>query len=75
MALARCEIHKKIKSIKNTYVCAKEPVGYPETALICGRPDCKEVALLFLNTQEKKLYEAGARIFSIPTHAAKLCVK
>jgi hypothetical protein len=50
----------------NLWVGAVEPVGYPETALLCG---CRthtepEPGLVFLSAEEYKSYRIGKRTFS-----------
>ena len=71
MALMRCKIHTP-KGRTRTYVGAVESFAYPETALICGSSACKEPALIWLDQNERDSYDAGERIFSLPTAAAKV---
>lgn len=72
MALVRCEQHGRPKGRTQTYVKAVQPAGYPDTAAICGRKHCDRPGLVWLNQAEKKAYDSGQRIFSIPTAAVKI---
>jgi hypothetical protein len=72
MALARCEQCGKPQPNKRHYVNARQPVGYPNTALICGRKGCHNPGLVWLEQREEQEYQQGTRIFSIPNAAAKL---
>ena len=55
---------------------AVQPVGYPESAIICGRVGCTNPGLLWLEESEWRDYQQGERIFFIPGHAGvKIKVK
>lgn len=73
MAIARCEKHTP-NGTKHTYSTYALPVGYPETAAICGRPDCESPARVWLTGDDKAAFQKGVRIFNIRTHSAKLRV-
>jgi hypothetical protein len=64
MAIVRCQDHPP----RNTnYSIAVKPVGYPETALICGREnsDHEEIGWVYLLPDEHKEYQAGKRVFGL----------
>jgi hypothetical protein len=73
MAIARCEKHQP-EGTKHTYKVYALPLGYPETAAICGRVGCEAPARLWLTEPERMDHERGLRIFSIRTHSAKIRV-
>lgn len=73
MALARCDVHKPSGRTKN-YVKGVWPLNYPNTSTICGRKDCLEPAVVWLDNQEEKSYLDGERIFEIPNSAVKIKV-
>ena len=72
MALMRCEIHPPMGT-KRTYVSSVKPVGFPATALICGRKDCDRPALIWLERDQKSDYDAGQRIFQPQSFVTKVC--
>lgn len=64
MTIVRCQDHPP----QNTnYEIAMKPVGYPDTALICGREDGEhtESGWVFLRTQEYDEYQSGKRVFGL----------
>lgn len=75
MALVRCDRHRRARGTKHMYVDFLRPVGFPNTAAICGRPGCEEPGLVSLTQQELDDYEAGQRVFPIFTHSAKVRVE
>ncbi len=77
MALARCKDcgHPKKETAKHTYNISVKPVGYPDnTAAVCGRPNCENPPLIWLNEEERKKYEGGQTIFGIHTQTMKVRV-
>lgn len=74
MALVRCEDHGRPRGITQTYVQATYPLGYPDTAAICGRAGCRNPGLVWLNEDEKTAYDSGERVFSVPNAAVKIQV-
>lgn len=75
MALVRCvETHGRPTGRKHNYVMSVKPVGYPETAAICGREGCEYPGLVWLTETERAAYRKGHRIFSVPTAAVKIKV-
>jgi hypothetical protein len=64
MAIVRCQDHPP----RNTnYAIAVKPVGYPETALICGREDSdhSEIGWVYLLPDEYEKYQSGRRVFGL----------
>ena len=76
MALVRCDAHGKPEGtkVKDAYVKAVEPVGYPETAAICGRSHCEQPGHVWLIAQEYEEYQCGQRTFGVKTQAVKVRV-
>ena len=63
MAIVRCKIcglnHSKTK---RTYATKVIPVGYPDTALICGRSKYKNPGLVWPENDEVRAHEKGEKI-------------
>jgi hypothetical protein len=78
MAIARCDKHTpsgtRHAGIKYAYKAFALPLGYPETAAICGREDCEGPARLWLTEPERADHQRGVRIFGIRTRSAKIRV-
>jgi hypothetical protein len=74
MALARCSGCGRPKCRTKDYVRAVEPVGYPDTAIICGSSGCEQAAVIWLDRVEQSAYKSGERVFQFPTHAVKVRV-
>ncbi|MEA1960681.1 MAG: hypothetical protein U9N81_05245 [Bacillota bacterium] len=73
MALCRCLInHGWPKGHKKDYVAYVRPIGYPETALICGRPECNRSGVIWLDEDEAQDYMEGQRVFQGPSHFTKM---
>ena len=71
MSLCRClELHSHPKGRTTTYVAYVKPLGYPNTALICGL--CNNPGVLWLDSSEVKAYLNGTRIFSGPNAFTKM---
>jgi hypothetical protein len=71
MAIMRCIAHSP-KKAQRDYVAAVEPVGYPETALICGLTSCENPAFIWLEDHEKLASDRGGRIFKAFTPSMKV---
>lgn len=71
MCIMRCDTHPPFRA-RRSYVKAVEPIGYPETALICGSAHCENPALIWLETDEAHGYQAGERIFRSFTATMKV---
>ena len=50
MALVRCEQHRP-QGRSHDYVQAVRPLGYPETAAVCGITGCNRPGLLWLDSE------------------------
>lgn len=64
MAIVRCQDHPPRTA---NYAIAVEPVGYPDTALVCGRGDKEHTrsGWVFLKPEELKEYNNGERVFGL----------
>ncbi|SDR31593.1 hypothetical protein SAMN04515695_4410 [Pseudovibrio sp. Tun.PSC04-5.I4] len=62
MAVVRCKDHAP-KGRTRTYIAHVEPIGYPETAMVCGGKHCSAPGLIWLDEPEKVKYDCGERIF------------
>jgi hypothetical protein len=71
MAIMRCPAHAP-KRTTRAYAGSVEPVGYPDTALVCGSVRCNEPALIWLEAEERGEYDAGKRIFKAFTPSMKV---
>jgi hypothetical protein len=52
MAIIRCRAHAPHGRAPE-YLAAVKPVGFPETALVCGSEHCDEPAFIWLEGAEK----------------------
>lgn len=71
MALIRCVEHKPTGR-GEPYVDKVKPVGYENTAAICGLEYCEKPGLIWLKEPDLKRYKDGERIFTIHTNSAKI---
>jgi len=53
--LVRCDDHPSDADYRHTV----NPVGYPNTAAVCGRPQCTKPGRVLLKDDEWKLYQRG----------------
>jgi hypothetical protein len=60
VAIMRCEDHPPKKGKIRQSV---QPVGYPDTAVVCGSKTCVAPALIWLDANEKAAYIRGDRVF------------
>lgn len=74
MAIMRCREHAP-KRTKREYAGAVEPVGFPDTALVCGSVHCRNSALIWLELHERERFDAGERIFEAFTASMKVRAK
>lgn len=75
MALVRCDQHGNPKGRTTEYTRAVEPLGYPETAAICGSKGCQNPGCVWLTADESNAYDEGQRIFEFATAVTKIKVK
>ena len=67
MGLVRCDKHGEPEGRVYKYATKKDPIGYPDTAAICGRKGCRNPGRLYLTEDEADEYRRGERIFpSVP---------
>jgi hypothetical protein len=71
MAIMRCDAHEP-KGRTRTYAGHVDPVGFPDTALVCGATGCTAPALIWLETEEKFAYDRGERVFNAFTDSMKV---
>ena len=71
MAIMRCKRHAPTGRTKS-YVSSVKPVGYPDTALICGAVSCVQPAFIWLEHDEEASYARGERIFRSFTATMKV---
>src|SRR3954470_24187727 len=64
MALLRCPHHPPDNTkAKSPFTAFALPVGYPETAVMCGRAQCSEPAGVWLTQSEQDQHTLGKRMF------------
>jgi len=76
MALVRCK-SSGVKPLgrggyKRSYVRSVQPLGYPNSGLVCGTPSCSSPGLIWLEQNELDAYNSGQRIFEMATNTAKV---
>ncbi len=72
MSIARCEYHS---TKPEKYTMFRLPIGYPDSAVICGREGCDQLARIFLTEAEGIDYQKDQRIFSYDSIVAKVKVQ
>jgi hypothetical protein len=65
MAIARCEKHPFERDTKERYDVFALPLGFPETAAICGRAGCDNAAHIWLSPEEIRQHGGGERFFGL----------
>ena len=76
MALARCEQCGQPQGRKgNVYVARHQPVGHPNSGVVCGTAKCEGAGLVWLLVEEEEQYKKGQRVFEVPNAGVKLGVK
>ena len=73
MAIARCDKHTPT-GIKHDYRAYALPIGYPETAAICGKLGCEEPARVWLTKNDHAAFKRGIRVSNIRANAVQLRV-
>lgn len=75
MAIVRCKKHPvNLGLATNRYVKRAEPLGYPNTAAICGIARCEEPGLVWLTNEELDEFNNGGRYFRVKTFTVKVKV-
>ena len=75
MAIVRCKEHPvRLDLATNRYVKIAEPLGYPNTAAICGIGHCNEPGLVWLTDEELDESNTGNRYFMAKTYTVKIKV-
>jgi hypothetical protein len=77
MAIVRCE-NCGLKTSRTELDYHNEPylpIGYPDTGVICGAPDCKNPGKVWLEEVEFRSYKKGERVFGIKTNTVKIKIK
>ncbi len=74
MAIVRCKDHPP-KGRTRSYERCVEPVGYPETAMVCGCTHCENPDLIWLETSEVEAFSRGEKIFKSFTATMKMKAK
>ena len=75
MGIVRCQkCGRPTTNVTQPYVASMQPIGYPNTAAICGHKDCRDPGLVWLTNAENIQYQQGERIFRLPTYAIKVRV-
>ena len=72
--MARCAVCGPAVGKRVYYVLACEPLGYPESAVICGVAGCENPALIWLSAWEAEEYRKGRRVFSLSGRLPKVRV-
>ena len=73
MAIVRCEDHPvRLDLATNKYVKRAKPLGYPNTAAICGRTHCEKPGLVWLTEEELNRFNNGIRCFSVKTFTTRV---
>ena len=76
MAVARCPEHGVPEGRTREYSGKSvKPVGYPNTAVVCGITTCPAPGLVWLETAEQAAYDRGERVFRVPNNAVKIRVE
>jgi hypothetical protein len=72
MALVRCARHGKPRGRTYRYTRSVKPVGWPDTAAICGGSGCTRAGLIWLTDRESGAYDQGKRVFEFNNASMKV---
>ena len=77
MAIVRCDKYKiDFSRTKHPYHQSPiKPIGYPNTAAICGLKGCTNPGLVWLQKDEYEEYAQGERFFNVKTYTVKIKVQ
>jgi len=73
MALCRCKNDRPRN--KEKYIHYVQPIGYPNTSSICGKPSCSNAGLIWLTKIEYDEFLNGRRIFDYASNVTKVKVE
>lgn len=75
MAIVRCKEHPvQGNQARNVYVRRTKPVGFPNTAAICGRRYCNNPGYVWLTLEEHDQFIGGRRYYTLDTALVRLRV-
>jgi len=76
MAIVRCENHPvDMSKAKHVYVKRGKPIGYPNTAVMCGVNGCMYPGLVWLTEHELINFNNGLRIFDVHTQTVHVKIE
>lgn len=75
MALARCYEHEWPTGRTVAYVARVQPVGHPESSTICGIPECRNPAQVYLTREEANAVAEGEEIVGFRTNTVRARVR
>ena len=68
--LVRCVNHPS-----EAYSHSVDPIGYPDTAAVCGRSGCEKPGKILLKDTEWAAYGSGQRVFGANNNFTKVRAK
>ncbi|MFC2017153.1 hypothetical protein ACFLUD_01915 [Chloroflexota bacterium] len=75
MAIVRCKEHPvQANQAKDVYVRRAKPMGFPNTAAICGRRHCNNPCYVWLTLEEHDQFIRGKRNYALDTALVSLRV-
>lgn len=75
MAIVRCERHRLAAAERRNYPEYALPLGYPDTAVVCGHGRCKQPGRVWLEPDEVEAHRKGRRVFGVNTETVKVHVE
>ncbi len=75
MIRARCQSCGPPNGRVRSYVRSEKPAGYPNSAVICYVRDCKNPAVIWLDSVAASDYDKGERLFLLMGSAARIRLK
>lgn len=75
MALVRCDHHGRPERGIRVYSKSVRPMGFPDTAAVCGRAGCLNPGMVWLDADDAQAYQKGVRIFPVPNAGVKVKVE
>jgi hypothetical protein len=71
MALMRCRSHAPVTAA-GKHIAAVQPIGFPQSALVCSSEHCEQPAFIWLEGAEKVDYDSGTRVFRVSVDTIKV---